>query len=208
MPNSCAPAVRASAAVRSEWAMPRPAVIQLTAPGRIACSVPRLSRWMISPSDQIGHRGEPDVRMRAHVDALAEQELRRAHLVEEDERADHLPLCRRQRPAHLETAEIAGPRHDHHLDRLPGLLLVALRVARRLPAHCHTLLARCCAWPAMAYRAKSVTPTPAPTAPPPNRTRLTAGAVLKRTSWRVATRRGCAGRGPGPGPRGRPRSSW
>ena len=32
--------------------MPRPADIQLTSPGRIAASVPRLSRWMISPSNR------------------------------------------------------------------------------------------------------------------------------------------------------------
>ena len=49
MPNKAAPAVRVSGAVRSECAMPRPAVIQLTSPGRIGCRVPRLSRWMISP---------------------------------------------------------------------------------------------------------------------------------------------------------------
>ena len=34
----------AFAPVRSEWAMPRPAVIQLMAPGRIGCTKPRLSR--------------------------------------------------------------------------------------------------------------------------------------------------------------------
>ena len=86
--------------------------------------------------DQVGHRGEPDVRMRPHVDALAEQELRRPHLIEKDERPDHLPARRGQRPAHFEAAEIARPRHDHHLDRVDLLLLVAFRVGRRLPAHC------------------------------------------------------------------------
>ena len=85
--------------------------------------------------DQVGDRGQPDVRVRPYVDPLAEQELGRPHLVEEDERPNHLPLCRRQRPAHLETAEVAGPRHDHHIDRLQRLLLVALWVAPRLPAH-------------------------------------------------------------------------
>ena len=39
-------------AVRSEWEMPLPAVIQLTAPGRIGCTVPKLSRCMISPSNR------------------------------------------------------------------------------------------------------------------------------------------------------------
>ena len=86
--------------------------------------------------DQVGHRGEPDVRMRPHVDALAEQELRRPHLIEKDERPDHLPARRWQRPAHFEAAEIARPRHDDHLDRVDLLLLVAFWVGRRLPAHC------------------------------------------------------------------------
>jgi hypothetical protein len=72
----------------------------------------------------------------AHVDPVAEQELRRAHLVEEDERPDHLPAVGRQRPADLEAAEVTRPRHDDHLDRILRLLLVALRVACRLPAHC------------------------------------------------------------------------
>ena len=38
--------------VGSEWVMPRPAVIQLTSPGRIACSEPTLSRCIISPSNR------------------------------------------------------------------------------------------------------------------------------------------------------------
>ena len=92
MPNSSARPSRAPPArVRSEWAMPRPAVIQLTSPGRIGCSVPRLSRCDDLALEQVGHGGEPDVRVRAHVDALPEQELGRPHLVEEDERPDHLP---------------------------------------------------------------------------------------------------------------------
>jgi hypothetical protein len=90
--------------------------------------------------DQVGHGGEPDVRVWPHVDAVPEQELRGPHLIEEDERPDHLSARRRQRPAHLETAEVARPRHDHHLDRVQLLLLIALRIDRRLPAHCHTLL--------------------------------------------------------------------
>jgi hypothetical protein len=37
--------------------------------------------------EEVGHGGQVDVRMRAHVDALVGQELGRPHLVEEDERA-------------------------------------------------------------------------------------------------------------------------
>ena len=46
------PPPRNASGVRSECTMPRPAVIQFTAPGRIATSLPRLSRCMISPSNR------------------------------------------------------------------------------------------------------------------------------------------------------------
>src|SRR5258706_134389 len=36
--------------------------------------------------EQIGDGGEPDMRMRAYVDALAGAKLRRTHVIEEDER--------------------------------------------------------------------------------------------------------------------------
>ena len=62
--------------------------------------------------EQIGDGGKPDMRMRPHVHALPGDELHRAHLVEEDERADHLALAVRQGAAHLEAAEVAGARHD------------------------------------------------------------------------------------------------
>ena len=71
--------------------------------------------------EQVGDGGEADVRMRPHVDAVADQELGRPHLVEEDEGPDHLLLRRGQRAAHLEAAEIAGARHDHVLDGIAGV---------------------------------------------------------------------------------------
>ncbi len=42
-------ALRAAALVRSEWVTPRPATIQLTAPGRMIWFEPRLSRCWNSP---------------------------------------------------------------------------------------------------------------------------------------------------------------
>src|SRR6056297_1515160 len=51
--------------------------------------------------EQIGHRAQPDMRMRAHVDVLPGQKLRRTHLVEKYEGANHLPPWRGQRAAHL-----------------------------------------------------------------------------------------------------------
>jgi hypothetical protein len=70
---------------------------------------------------EIGDRGQPDMRMRADIDPLPGHELRRAHLVEEDERPDHLALRRGQRAAHLEPAQIAGARDDQRFDRIDGV---------------------------------------------------------------------------------------
>ena len=39
---------------------------------------------------QIGYRGQADMRMRAHIDALIGEKFSRTHLIEKDERADHL----------------------------------------------------------------------------------------------------------------------
>ena len=85
--------------------------------------------------EQIGHGGEPDVRMRAHVDAGADEELRRTHLIEKDKRPDHLPPRRRQGAAHGEAAEVASARHDHLLDGLAGAHIAGLRIVGRGPAH-------------------------------------------------------------------------
>ena len=51
-PASRAPPARSAGGVRSECTMPRPAVIQFTAPGRIGTTLPRLSRCRISPSNR------------------------------------------------------------------------------------------------------------------------------------------------------------
>ena len=85
--------------------------------------------------EQIGDGREPDVGMRAHVDTGADQELGRAHLIEEDERSDHLLARCGQRAAHLEAAEVAGTRHDHLLDGVAGEGIAGLGVVVGLPAH-------------------------------------------------------------------------
>ncbi len=85
--------------------------------------------------EQVGHGRQPDVRVRAHVDAVSGDELHRAHLVEEDERPDHLALAVRQRAAHLEPAEIAHPRHDRKLQRIAGMLVAEHGVFVGHPAH-------------------------------------------------------------------------
>ena len=60
--------------------------------------------------EQIGDRGEPDVRVRAHVDGLRDtrREGHRADVVEEDERADHVPARERQHAPDFEAAEVAA----------------------------------------------------------------------------------------------------
>ena len=75
------------------------------------------------------------MRMRPHIDPLAGHELHRPHLVEEDEGSDHLALAMRQRAAHLETAEITRPRHDHEFERIAGVLVAKHRVPGRQPTH-------------------------------------------------------------------------
>ena len=50
--------------------------------------------------EQVGDGRQPNVRMRANVHTLPGHKLHRPHLVEEDERADHLPPAVRQRAAH------------------------------------------------------------------------------------------------------------
>ena len=63
--------------------------------------------------EQVGDGGEPDMRMRPHVEAVAGAELGRAEMIEEHERPDHARLHRRQRAAHREAvAEVGGARHD------------------------------------------------------------------------------------------------
>ena len=98
MPCTRRPAARACSK-RSEWVMPRPAVIQLTSPGgwparRRAVAVHDLA------GEQIGDRGEPDVRVRAHVHRRnARRESHRPDVIEEDERPDHVPARKgRTRP--------------------------------------------------------------------------------------------------------------
>src|SRR5712671_4377395 len=52
--------------------------------------------------EQVGDGGEPAVRMRAYVEAVAGLEHGRTEMIEEHERADHARLRRRQRAAHRE----------------------------------------------------------------------------------------------------------
>ena len=96
--------------------------------------------------EQIGDGRQPDVGMRAHVDAAGQQELGRPHLVEEDERADHLPRRRRQRAPHLEAAEIARAWHDDMLDGIARLRIAGRRIVAGKIAHDRLLKCRFPVW--------------------------------------------------------------
>jgi hypothetical protein len=69
--------------------------------------------------EQIGDRGQPDMRMRPHIERAAGREFDRSHLVEEDERADATSLRGRQHPSHDDavaqgTLRGNDSRLDHH----------------------------------------------------------------------------------------------
>ena len=73
------------------------------------------------------------MRMRADVQPAPGEELARPHLVEEDERPDHLPLLRREGAADLEAAHVVGARQKHEFDAARRGRAVG--VVGGLPAH-------------------------------------------------------------------------
>src|SRR5580698_9601645 len=85
--------------------------------------------------EQVGDGGEPNMRVRPHVDAVAGLEHCRAEMVEEDERPDHARLPRRQRAMHLEAAEIDRARHDQLLDGVARLGIAEVGVLAGEKAH-------------------------------------------------------------------------
>src|SRR4029077_2026229 len=97
--------------------------------------------------EQVGDGGEPDMRVRPHVDAVAGLEHRRAEMVEKDERADHARAARRQRAMHLEAAEIDRAWHDHLRDSVARLGIAEARVFAGEKAHDALLVAK---WPVSA----------------------------------------------------------
>jgi hypothetical protein len=68
------------------------------------------------PVEEIGHRRQADVRMRSHVHAAARREPHRSHVVDEDERPDHLLLHGGQDAADGEPADVALPAAEEVLD--------------------------------------------------------------------------------------------
>src|ERR1700681_923343 len=85
--------------------------------------------------EQVGDGGEPNMRVRPHVDAVAGFENRRAEMIEEDERPDHARAPRGQRAMHWEPAEIDRARHDHLLDGVTRLRIAEAWVFAGEKAH-------------------------------------------------------------------------
>ena len=94
------------------------------APGRHPVDAPGLNRLMRAQAvamvelafEQIGDRGQVDVRVGADVGAVAGLERRGAHVIEEDEGPNEATLDRGQHAPHAQAAEIARARLDDELD--------------------------------------------------------------------------------------------
>jgi len=98
----------------------------------------------------VGDGGEPDMRVRPHVELLRDQHLPRPEGVEEDERPDHLPLDRRQHPPDREAPEVAGARQDDMLDQVGGPRVAEYGIDRGQRTHRRGL--RSCRWPSDGVR--------------------------------------------------------
>jgi hypothetical protein len=67
--------------------------------------------------EQVGDRGQSDMRVRTHVQAAAGAQYRRPHLIEENKRPDRAALAAGQGTAHMKAiAEIVHRRDDEELD--------------------------------------------------------------------------------------------
>ena len=75
--------------------------------------------------------------MRPDVDSVARSEVRRTHVIEENERTHPLAFLGRQHPAHLEFTQVLGLGLDHELDGTG--VSVADRLDTGLNTHSYTL---------------------------------------------------------------------
>jgi hypothetical protein len=71
--------------------------------------------------EQVRHRRQRDVRVRADIDPVAGRQLRRAHVVEEDERADGALGGKGQGATHAESAQVARAGLDDQRDDVGGV---------------------------------------------------------------------------------------
>ena len=123
------------AGVRSECAMPRPAVIQFTAPGSIACSVPSKSRCAIAPSKRYVTVARPICGCGRTSSPLPSRNSAGPIWSKKMNGPDHLAALRRQRPSHLEAAEVGRLRHDYRLDGGARIGIARNGILGRLKTH-------------------------------------------------------------------------
>src|SRR5262249_5930506 len=84
--------------------------------------------------------GEPDMRMRAHIEPTAGVEFRRTEMVKKDKRPNHSGARRRQGTTYREVAEIDRARYDHLSDGIALKGITSFRIFTGKEAHCRTLL--------------------------------------------------------------------
>jgi hypothetical protein len=91
---------------------------------------------------KVSDRAKADMRMRPNIDAVAGQQLGRPSLVEEDERANHLPLRRWQSTPNLKAAKVAGPGNDEGVNRVKANIIGASWFDCWVPTHARDPLSR------------------------------------------------------------------
>ncbi len=97
----------------SEWAMPAPAVMMLTCPGVMSCSLPRLSRWITAPSIIQVKVCRPMCGCGPTCRPASGADRNRPGMIEEAPGADRAPATVRQRAADDEAvADLRRPRLD------------------------------------------------------------------------------------------------
>src|SRR5215203_588735 len=84
---------------------------------------------------QVGDSCQVDVRMGTHIDSLVCQELGRAHLIEKDERSNHLPFEGRQRASDLHLAKVHRARNNQRLDGVRAGAVTGNGIRAGTPAH-------------------------------------------------------------------------
>ena len=84
----------------------------------------------------VGDRSETDMRVRPHVEFLGQENIRRRHIIEKDERPDHLPVRRGQHAADRQAAtKVARPRHQDRLNQVGGAGVAEWRIDGGQGAH-------------------------------------------------------------------------
>ena len=85
--------------------------------------------------EQVGDSRQVDVWMGTHIDSLVCQELGRAHLIEKDERSNHLPFEGRQSASDLHLAKVHCARNNQRLDGVRAGAVTRNGIRAGAPTH-------------------------------------------------------------------------